>query len=353
MAQLAKCAVEKMTITHLTPDSRTIAGVSLGRQVTWSEREKAREDYESARDKLILSTIALVAVGAAILYQRREARRRRKRAAAGTTSAGLLRAGAAACGAIGLGAAGYTALRWWRDQSFSIQLLFLGVISFTLASYLGTAAPRRERAVVRADEARARDPRPPVLYLRSFEAEDQPAADLGAFGELTDATSVEDAMLPKLGRLGPLVALENLVQPTVPATYSRETVDPKQWRKTVRRRATEARTIIVLLSSSAGLRWELAMLVRRNVLAKTVLVFPPGGAAERGALWQTFVAAAATVDPKWADVPLPPTEEELLEPAAVAVVFDASSAPSLLTEIGTVGGYADLAEAIAAQVERA
>lgn len=44
---------------------------------------KSRKQYEATRDRLILSTIALVAIKAAILYQRLEARRRKKRTAGG------------------------------------------------------------------------------------------------------------------------------------------------------------------------------------------------------------------------------------------------------------------------------
>lgn len=51
--------------------------------------------------------------------------------------------------------------------------------------------------------------------------------------------------------------------------------------------------------------------------------------------------------PKWAELPVPGADRELMEPAAVAVLFDASASPSALTDVGTVEGYAALAEEIA------
>src|SRR5512140_1727242 len=60
----------------------------------------------------------------------------------------------------------------------------------------------------------------------------------------------------------------------------------------IRETSVEARIIVIILGSTAGLRAEYRMLAEIGAMGKVAAVFPPVAPAERAVRWATFAEAA-------------------------------------------------------------
>jgi hypothetical protein len=117
--------------------------------------------------------------------------------------------------------------------------------------YLGGRVWRWQRMQARlAPEVLASDPRPPVLYLRSF------AADRGA-------SQYEGRIASSLRELGPIIAVGR-PEEKLPATIHipRGYVAGEQWQDRVAELISRAQWVVLQIGTSAGLAWELAQVVR-------------------------------------------------------------------------------------------
>jgi hypothetical protein len=165
---------------------------------------------------------------------------------------------------------------------------------------VGAALARTARARWRADANRLRlsDPRPPVLYLRSFDDDNIPLpSNFSArhpFTELVSlrgSTPFEEIVAWELSRYGPVIAVGRQHQSLASLGAAREHLDDRTWRTSVTERMTNAALIVVTIGATPGLAWELDTLASSNHLSRTIFVFPPLPADELRQRWN-FVTVA-------------------------------------------------------------
>ncbi len=142
----------------------------------------------------------------------------------------------------------------------------------------------RQHDAPSADEAMALDPRPPVLYLRSFRDDDETQVDdagsalMRRYMQLLRPPSPEQEMADVLGRVGPVVAIGKPGEPLPQLGAARLYVDHDQWQGRVMALMAKARLVVVRVGASPGVLWEIEQALAH--LPRQRLVFAIlGGAA--------------------------------------------------------------------------
>ncbi|MEQ1909624.1 MAG: hypothetical protein ABMA15_12425 [Vicinamibacterales bacterium] len=171
-----------------------------------------------------------------------------------------------------------------------VMFLFLpGLVVWTQSMFrlADTARRRASRAALTpASDARRIDERPPVLFLRSFE-NDQVSLRSAAVApsvRLVDPafeqSHLEDVLQTCLS-LGPVIAIGRPDDAAPPVGVPRLYVPTVEWRNVVTRLMDEASLVVVGVSESAGVIWEVEQLTKRQHLGKAVFVVPPEHARNR------------------------------------------------------------------------
>jgi hypothetical protein len=131
-------------------------------------------------------------------------------------------------------------------------------------------------------EALLLDQRAPILFLRSFQ-DDQvslKAAKLPTYLRALDpglvAHRFEELLVQDLSYVGPVVAIGNPRDFQRPIGASREYLDNRDWHDEVLQYMKQSRAIVVSLSETHGLEWELTQISCHGYLMKTLFVVPPG-----------------------------------------------------------------------------
>jgi hypothetical protein len=110
-----------------------------------------------------------------------------------------------------------------------------------------------------------RDPRPPVLVLRTFTSFDFEGDDADTYG-----AQLESLLQP----YGPLITLKNDLQKLPPqGPYALDVAD-SEWQREVLSYMEQSVAIIVFAGFSKGLLWELNEIATRGLLFRTALVIP-------------------------------------------------------------------------------
>lgn len=136
--------------------------------------------------------------------------------------------------------------------------------------------------------ARAADRRPPVLLLRSF-ADDR----IAVAASLLAADTFEEVVEACLARYGPVIAVGEPGEEAPPTGASRTYLPHESWRQTVARLIGEARLVVLIAGTSSGFGWELREVVRRDVLDKTLILFPPAKLWDIDRRWRLVAAGLA------------------------------------------------------------
>jgi hypothetical protein len=129
------------------------------------------------------------------------------------------------------------------------------------------------------------DTRAPVLFLRSFEAEQVPLKGarvpwfLRAFDPGSEYGTLEEMIAQSLTYIGPVVAFADPSRADTPIGAARWRLDHDEWQRFVEQQIQAAGLIVIGLGQTAGLRWEVNA-VRRipGALEKTIFVCPPDSA---------------------------------------------------------------------------
>jgi hypothetical protein len=214
-----------------------------------------------------------------------------------------------------------------RSQSLGVEPTVLDVGTLVLGVLLlvaGGFSVRLARmwARVSAERLRARDPRPPVLYLRSFEDDDlvlpavlsarRPFLELFA---VRGSDPFEESIAWQVSAYGPVVAIGRPGRSIASLGAARDLLPDDVWRKGVSERMAAARAIIVTIGSTDGLRWEMAQLVSGGYLERSVFVVPPTDDQAIRARWRFTTEALKAAG---ANVPdLPVASEHILAAATV------------------------------------
>jgi len=171
-------------------------------------------------------------------------------------------------------------------------LISLGGVATALA---GTAVLRRGRSRARAGASAVRraDPRPPVLYLRSFEDDAiglpsvlstrRPFTELFT---LRTADPFEEGIAWELATYGPVTAVGRPGRPLDSLGAAREHLSNDTWQREVAERMAEARAIVIVPGTTSGLQWEIAEVVSGGHLDRTVFVMPPVSTGELEERWR-------------------------------------------------------------------
>jgi hypothetical protein len=152
----------------------------------------------------------------------------------------------------------------------------LALLPFALA---GSRLMQRARQTLalRVAEVRARDPRPPVLLVRSF-ADDMLELDprFEYFGRLfRKRLTLEEFVTRRVARLGPVVAIGKPNERLSPLGAAREYVFGPGWQERVRRVLDECSWVIAILGGTEGLQWEYEQVLHRGLAGRFIVVVPP------------------------------------------------------------------------------
>jgi hypothetical protein len=160
-----------------------------------------------------------------------------------------------------------------------------------------------------ANEALKHDPRPPILYLRSFQDDSELLGDsAGLFlqvGSGAPSTKLEGARAQAFRRIlqtgqgrleeslawdvrgiGPFVAIGAPTEALPQLGAARAYLSDNTWQSTVIRWVDLAGLIILAIGPTKWIRWELDTIVERDALSKLVILMPAGRPEDRAARWQ-------------------------------------------------------------------
>ena len=140
----------------------------------------------------------------------------------------------------------------------------------------------RRLVVVSLHEATKSDPRPPILFLRSFRDEQVYVTGLGASFQhwLDSVTSTDgnvDQILTREGsQLGPVVALGRPSDPLPPYGAARGYVANSQWKEFVEQLITSSRAIVMISDATEGVAWEIERIFALGAHRKVLFMLPGG-----------------------------------------------------------------------------
>lgn len=158
-------------------------------------------------------------------------------------------------------------------------LTFVGFAVFALLAYAGgrLLTDARRAAALRAAELRARDPRPPVLLLRSFLDDDTRIGRSVRLATIVDRRryTLEELIADEMSQYGPVVAFGRPAEALPPLGAAREYAGEGEWQSRILGLLAEAALIVCIPGSSEGLLWEWERIIELGALPKVIFVFPP------------------------------------------------------------------------------
>ena len=171
------------------------------------------------------------------------------------------------------------------------MLFALGGFAVTIVgAFMWRVARSLGRARVR--EALAADPRPPVLYLRSFDDDVVPLPSIASarrplfeLFSLRGADPFEECVAWELESYGPVVAVGRPGGSLASLGAAREHLSNDTWHGEIEARMGAAGSIALAPGETPGLNWELEAIVRGGHLGKVIFVFPPLPPSELSRRW--------------------------------------------------------------------
>jgi len=145
------------------------------------------------------------------------------------------------------------------------------------------------------------DPRPPILFLRSFQDDRVRVNERVTMAGLPSVQGLrlEEALGSLLGGFGPFIAVgepgEGLPQLGAARAYFSE----GEWQEAVLQWIRQARLIVLLCGPTRWVHWEMQNTIANGRLDRLLLVLPPGrkpgssAAADRQERWNNIVASLA------------------------------------------------------------
>ncbi len=168
-----------------------------------------------------------------------------------------------------------------------------------------------------------RDPRPPVLYLRSFEHDFTTAAGLPSSQGFARMFTEEEQLAMAMRKIGPFIAIgapgEELPHLGAARTY----VDHENWQHVVRELMARARLVVLRAGDTPGFWWELSQAAKTVPPERLLFLIP----MDRDG-YERFCVQANSQLP----VPLPPYEGTFNDTVSVqaAVYFKRDWTPEFL-----------------------
>lgn len=158
----------------------------------------------------------------------------------------------------------------------------LSVAIVLLVSGMYTLFTRSRRVLQpSAITAVANDPRPPILFLRSFR-DDMTGAPLRvtlAGVRWWGSIRLEEALSETVGKLGPFLAVGEPNEGLPRLGAARAYLGQDAWQEAVLDWIRTSRLIIMLAGPTSWIHWEMQNIIRSGRLQKLLLVLPPGRTA--------------------------------------------------------------------------
>jgi hypothetical protein len=151
----------------------------------------------------------------------------------------------------------------------------------------------RRTLALRVPELRARDRRPPVLFVRSF-ADDMLELEprFEYFGRLfRKRLTLEEFVVGRVMSLGPVIAIGKPDEGLSPLGAAREYVFGPGWQARVSSLLDECSWVIGILGGTEGLRWEYEQILHRRLTRRFVVVVPPATPDVFQERWDIFQKA--------------------------------------------------------------
>ena len=263
---------------------------------------------------------------------------------------------AIACGAGLFWQLGAVFLTYWVQSkpTSSAQAMLGGVVSALLGLwFLALGARRfaiaRQHMATGADEVLSTDPRPAILYLRSFIQDEQRApgepdqpshmfrpADrvvLPGFWLNRRHMTFEEMLCNAMRRSAPVIAIGRPGEQLPRLGASRKYVPSHSWQAEVLRMFGATRFTCLVLGSSEGLQWELNAVLHQGNPRKVLLVFPQNANPQ-----STWASLRDAILPLVGKGELPPG----VPGRTLAVVFAKDWRPVLVTGRPTTANYRKL-----------
>jgi hypothetical protein len=242
-----------------------------------------------------------------------------------------------------------------------VRAALIGVGALLVAGGRKALARHRLMGATSLDATLAADLRPPVLYLRSFEDDEDagrfaelPAGYFGAVGGATVGAVIsslgtlrteEEQIGRAFAAIGPFVAVRQPGRETAQLGAARSSFADEQWRREVADLIAKSARVVLRAGFGEGLRWEIEKTVEL-VNPERVILLAPFGMAK----YEAFLRFASSLFPRglpeqtvpW--VPLPNF--------AGVVLFDAEWSPRFVPLRVPLGGYSVVERALKQALER-
>jgi Tfp pilus assembly protein PilF len=164
---------------------------------------------------------------------------------------------------------------------FLPSYLFLGGL---LGIYVGVSRRRLSRQYLapNAEQLLQRDPRPPIVYLRPFDADDNDPVPpvfwdylngAGTFDQALGA-SEEEQLAIAMNELGPFIAIGKPYDTLPKLGAARIRISDQEWRTKVTEWVSHAQLIALRLGFTKGVEWEIAHILEHAPPEKLVLLLP-------------------------------------------------------------------------------
>jgi hypothetical protein len=169
-----------------------------------------------------------------------------------------------------------------------VALPYLALLLFRGAGRRGLRASRRYLRVS-LEQAQTTDPRPPVLFLRSFrdDAVAMPPPKAGIAFRLYNyaerTKSLDELLLEEGTSLGPVVALGNPTDAIPPYGAARGYFQHGDWQKMVSDLMERSAVIVICVDDTESLWWEIKFIVEHQYLNKTLFLLHPKYDSDNGA----------------------------------------------------------------------
>jgi hypothetical protein len=219
-----------------------------------------------------------------------------------------------------------TIISLWGPASTAIIILPLGLI-YWFRSGMGIRYWKEADSLLQpaAETVLAMDERRPVVVLRTFADDDiSLIADNVVSGAMRPVVRMEEAVVPFLRSLGPVVAIGQPKERIPRLGADRAYFSGDDWQAAISRWIEMAALIVVFAGKGEGLRWELREIAKANAWNKTLIVFPSVSGVAKQELWQELRHAWSPIIDK---VPI-----NDIETTTMVSLF--GSAPVLITGSG-------------------
>lgn len=217
------------------------------------------------------------------------------------------------------------------DEETAQAVVFLGGVG-AMAAGSGLWHIAQRLAAVRAQTLMRTDPRPPVLYLRSF-GDDRLRLRVATYGPAAFVERLtprrlapfEQVIARHLAHVGPVIAVNRPGTRLAPMGAARETLSDAEWQRAIDGLIERASWIVVCAAPQTvppGFAWELGRLAGQR-WRKTLFVLPPVPDSEMRERWEGFAAVLGQAAASTA-VPLRPLPVDPADALATLVQPDGS-----------------------------